>query len=86
MKVIGKYMLIQPKKEGSTKTEGGLILADAHKDDIRYREAVVNSIGNMVEGIQDGDSVYYDRHAGFDMEIKGVLYKVIKEFDVVVVL
>ena len=30
--------------------------------------------------------VYYDRHAGFDMEIDGVVYKVIKEFDVVVVL
>jgi len=39
-----------------------------------------------VKGINEGDTVYYDRHAGFDMEIKGVVYKVIKEFDVVVVL
>ena len=57
MRVIGKYMLIQPKKEGSTKTESGLLLADAHKDDIRYREAKVTNIGSLVEGIQDGDNV-----------------------------
>jgi len=46
----------------------------------------VSKVGNLVEGINEGDTVYYDRHAGFDMEIKGVIYKVIKEFDVVVVL
>jgi co-chaperonin GroES (HSP10) len=86
MRTIGKYMLIQPVKEGSTKNESGLILSDAHKDDIRYREAKVSKVGNLVEGITEGDTVYYDRHAGFDMEIKGVVYKVIKEFDVVVVL
>ncbi|MCH9717306.1 MAG: hypothetical protein K0U52_09510 [Gammaproteobacteria bacterium] len=86
MRTIGKYMLIQPVKEGSTKNESGLILSDAHKDDIRYREAKVSKVGNLVEGITEGDTVYYDRHAGFDMEVKGVVYKVIKEFDVVVVL
>jgi co-chaperonin GroES (HSP10) len=86
MRTIGKYMLIQPVKEGSTKNESGLILSDAHKEDIRYREAKVSRVGNLVEGITEGDTVYYDRHAGFDMEIKGVVYKVIKEFDVVVVL
>ena len=86
MKVTGKYMLIQPKKEGGTKTKSGLILSDAHKDDIRYREAKVANVGGLVEGVKEGDVVYYDRHAGFDMEIDGVVYKVIKEFDVVVVL
>jgi co-chaperonin GroES (HSP10) len=86
MRTVGKYMLIQPVKEGRTKNESGLILSDAHKDDIRYREAAVSKVGNLVEGITEGDTVYYDRHAGFDMEIKGIVYKVIKEFDVVVVL
>ena len=75
MRTIGKYMLIQPVKEGSTKTESGLILSDAHKDDIRYREATVSKIGNLVEGITEGDTVYYDRTVGFDMEVKGFMYK-----------
>jgi|TARA_R110000772_G_scaffold109336_1_gene212565 co-chaperonin GroES (HSP10) len=86
MRTVGSYMLIQPVKEGSTKTESGLILSDAHKEDIRYREANVYRVGSLVNGINEGDTVYYDRHAGFDMEVKGVIYKVIKEFDVVVVL
>lgn len=85
MEVIGKYMLITPVKEGVTRNASGLELSNAHKDDIRYREATVFKIGTLVEGINDGDTVYYDRHAGFDMDIKGVVYKVIKEFDVVVV-
>ena len=86
MRTIGKYMLIQPVKEGSTKNESGLILSDAHKDDIRYREATVSKIGNLVEGITEGDTVYYDRHAGFGIELNKEQFKVIKEVDVVIVI
>lgn len=86
MKAVGKYMLIEPIKENSTSTKGGLFLGEKHREDIRYRKAVVKTIGTMVEGVKDGDTIYYDRHAGFDMEIDKVVYKVIKEFDVVVVL
>jgi|TARA_R110000803_G_scaffold57457_1_gene115364 co-chaperonin GroES (HSP10) len=86
MKAVGKYMLIEPVKEKEVSTKGGLILGESHREDIRYREAKVKTIGTLVEGVVDGDTVYYDRHAGFDMEIDKVIYKVIKEFDVVVVL
>ena len=86
MKAVGKYMLLEPVKEKEVSTKGGLILGENHREDIRYREAKVKTIGTLVEGVQDGDTIYYDRHAGFDMEIDKVIYKVIKEFDVVVVL
>jgi co-chaperonin GroES (HSP10) len=86
MKAVGKYMLIEPIKENSTSTKGGLLLGEKQREDIRYRRAVVKTIGTLVEGVKDGDTIYYDRHAGFDMEIDKVVYKVIKEFDVVVVL
>ena len=86
MRAIGKYMLIEPEKEVDTSTEGGLILGEKHREDIRYRKATVKTIGALVEGIQNGDVIFYDRHAGFDMEIDKKIYKVIKEFDVVVVL
>ena len=36
--------------------------------------------------IKIGDEIYYDKSAGFKIEIKKEEYKVIKEFDVVVVL
>ena len=86
MRAVGKYILIEPVKEGEVSTKGGLLLAETHRDDIRYREAKVKTIGTLVQGIEDGDTIYYDRHAGFDMEVDKTVYKVIKEFDVVVVL
>lgn len=86
MKAINKYIIIEPEKESAVETKGGLILGEKHRDDIRYRKALVKTIGTKVEGVKDGDIIYYDRHAGFDMEINKEIYKVIKEFDIVVVL
>jgi len=86
MKAVGKYILIEPAKEKEFSTKGGLILGENHREDIRYREATVKTIGTMVVGVKDEDVIYYDRHAGFDMEVDKVIYKVIKESDVVVVL
>jgi len=86
MKAVGIYMLIEPVKETDVSTKGGLLLAESHRENIRYREAVVKTIGTLVKGVKDGDTIYYDRHAGFDMEIDKIIYKVIKESDVVVVL
>jgi len=36
--------------------------------------------------LKKGDEVYYDKAAGFNIEINKEEYKVIKEFDVVVIL
>jgi len=78
--------LIQPIKEVDTKTKGGLILAENQREDIRYRRAKVVEPGSDVEVLKKGDEVYYDKAAGFNIEIKKEQYKVIKEFDVVIVL
>ena len=86
MKAIGKYIVIDPVKEVSTKTKGGLILAEQQREDIRYRQAKIKSVGSDVKGLKAGDDVYYDRSAGFKIEIKNETWQVIKEYDVVVVL
>ncbi len=86
MKVMGKYVLIDPKKEGQVKTKSGLDLGSVHRQDIRYREAAVIDAGIEVSGVTKDDNIYYDRHAGFDLEVDGTVYKVIKEFDIVIVL
>ena len=86
MKAIGKYIVIDPIKEVDTKTKGGLILAESQREDIRYRRAEVVNPGTDVKALKKGDEVYYDKAAGFKIEIKKEEYKVIKEFDVVVVL
>ena len=81
MKAVGKYIVIDPIKEVDTTTKGGLILAEKQREDIRYRRAKVVEPGSDVEVLKKGDEVYYDKSAGFNIEINKENYKVIKEFD-----
>ena len=86
MKAIGKYIVIKPIKEVDKKTKGGLILAENQREDIRYRRAKVIEPGSDVEVLKKGDEVYYDKAAGFNIELEKEQYKVIKEFDIVIVI
>ncbi len=86
MKAVGKYIVIEPIKEVNTKTEGGLILAESQREDVRYRKAKVVTVGSDVKGIKKGNEIYYDKAAGFNIELKKETYKVIKENDVVIIL
>ncbi len=86
MKAVGKYIVISPIKETETKTKGGLLLAESQREDIRYRRAKVVEPGSDVKVLNKGDEVYYDKAAGFNIEIKKEQYKVIKEQDVVIIL
>ena len=86
MKAIGRNIIIRKLKEGITETKGGLLLAESHRDDIRYVEATVVSTGSECDGINKDDVIYYDRHAGHKIEIDRETYHVIKNSDVVFVL
>ena len=86
MKAIGKNIVVLPVKENGIKTKGGLLLAEANREDIRYRMAKVVTIGTDVVGGKDNDTIYYDRHAGFGIELNKEQFKVIKEVDVVIVI
>ena len=86
MKAVGRNLIIKKLKEGTTKTKGGLLLAETHRDDIRYVEASVVSSGEEIKGIKEGSKIFFDRHAGHKIEIEKQTYHVIKVQDVVVVL
>ena len=86
MKAIGNNIIITPVKVTGDKTKGGLLLAENQRDDIRYVEANVLSVGEQVEGLKEKDKVFFDRHAGHKIEINKQTYHVIKAQDVVVVL
>ena len=86
MRAVGIYLVVQEIKKAPTKTKGGLLLTDKVKEDIRYRQGVVKSAGSMVEGVNDGDSIYYDKNAGFNVEIGEDIFLVIRQQDVVIVL
>ena len=86
MKAVGKNIVIKEYKESTTSTEGGLILGEKQREDIRYRKGVIVLPGNEVSAVKPGDDVYFDRHAGFNIEVKDTIYKIIKEGDIVIVL
>ena len=86
MKAVGKNLIINIVKEGTTKTKGGLLLAENQREDIRYLEAVIISVGDEVKGLIKNDTIFYDRHAGHKIEIDKKSYRIIKAQDIVVVL
>ena len=84
MKAVNHYIVIDPIKNEPKKV-GGLILTDEINEDNRYLKAKVVSVGNLVEGINENDVVYYDRHAGHGIQHKDKFYGVIKQLDVVLI-
>ena len=84
MKAVNYYLIIEQIKEGPKKV-AGLIITEDINDDNRYLKAKVISIGNNVEGVQEGDIIYYDKNAGHGIQHKDKFYHVIKSMDVVLI-
>ena len=85
MEITVNHNLIIDMIKDEPKTVGGLILTDETDEDNRYLKAKVVSIGNLVEGIQENDIIYYDKHAGHGIQHKNKFYGVIKQMDVVLI-
>ena len=84
MKAIGKYIVISEIKEDIKKTEGGLLLAENHREDIRYRKG--NIISSGPEMLKEKDRIVFDKVAGHDIEDNKNIYKVITIKDVIAIL
>ena len=84
MQAINDYVIVDIIKEGPKKV-GGLILTEETDETNRYRKANIISIGNMVEVVKEGDSIYYDAIAGHEISYKDDMYRVIRARDIVLV-
>ena len=84
MKAVNNYIIVENIKDEPKKI-GGLIMTEDLDDDNRYIKAKVISVGNLVEGIKDNNTVYYDKHAGHGVQYKDILYQVISSGDVVLI-
>jgi len=84
MQAINDYVIVDVIKEGPKKV-GGLILTDDTDETNRYRKANVISVGNMVDMVKEGNSIYYDGVAGHDIAYKDEMYRVIRARDIVLV-
>ena len=84
MKAINHYVIVD-KVQNKQKTIGGLIMTEDLDQDNRYIKASIVSAGNLVEGVKDGDVIYYDKHAGHGVQFEDKLYFVIRASDIVLV-
>ena len=86
MIAVGKNIIIRDTQEKTTKTQGGLILAEKQREDIRYQEAEVLTPGSEVTLLEKGDKIFYDKHAALKVDIEGKVFSIIKEQDIVIIL
>jgi co-chaperonin GroES (HSP10) len=84
MQAINDYVIVDIIKEEPKKISG-LILTDKTDEDNRYKKANIISVGNMVEIVTKGDTIYYDKHAGHEIGYNDELYRVIRARDIVLV-
>ena len=84
MRAINNY-IIEKNIKTEPKKVAGLIMTDKTDVDNRYIKAEIISVGNLVEAIKEKDIVYYDKHAGHDVQYKNILYRVIRSGDVVLI-
>ena len=84
MKAINYFIVIRKIKEAPKKV-GGLELTEDQNKDVRYLKAEVVTVGDKVEGIEPGNIIRYDKHAGHGIEWNDELYQVINLGDVVIV-
>ena len=84
MKAINRYIIVD-KIKTEPKKVAGLIMTDDTDVDNRYIKAKIISRGNLVEGLNNGDVIYYDKNAGHGIQHKDKFYHVIKSMDVVLI-
>ena len=77
-------MVIETEKE-EVKNSMGLIMTEANEKSIRYKLGKVKSVGDDVNGLSVGDSIYYDSAAGSDVRIDGQRLVVIHDRNIAIV-
>ena len=86
MKAIGRNLLVNMTRVGVSETKGGLLLGEKQREDIRYTEGTVLSVGSEVVGINEKDLIYFDKNNSHQILIGQELYNVVRMAHVVVVL
>ena len=86
MRAIGNNLIIKKIEESNQKTKGGLLLTEKQREDVRFQQAKVITIGDAVVAVKQNDIIYFDKAAAHRIEIEKEPYHVIRQENVVVVL
>jgi len=83
MQAVNYYVIIDKLKE-KPKSTSGFVLSESQSEDVRYSKGKVISYGENVNSVEEGDTVWYDKHAGHGIEFNDKYYYVIKYSDIVI--
>ena len=84
MKAVNYYIVVEKIKEQQKAIEG-LIMTENLDTENRFVKGKIITVGNLVEGLNKNDIVYYEKHVGYGITWEEKLYHVIKLADVVLV-
>ena len=78
--------------EAETKTAGGIVLPDSAQEKPQRGKVVALGPGKMLDsgergkmGLKKGDSIFYGKYAGTEVEVDGDEYVILRENDVLAV-
>jgi co-chaperonin GroES (HSP10) len=83
MKAVGKYIVV--KDIIKEQKVGAMDLTSSDTKHIRTQEATVVSVGNLVDGINEGDEIFYERSRAFSAVINNEKFTVIRDLEVIIV-
>src|SRR5215203_5335638 len=85
--------VIVKQTEAEEKTKSGLYLPDAAKEKPTRGKVIAAGPGKLDDkgkpmeiGVRVGDSIYYGKYAGTDVEVDGQKYVILRESDILGVL
>ena len=85
--------VIVKQSEAEEKTASGIVLPDSAKEKPTKGKVIAVGPGKLDDkgkpmevGVRVGDSVYYGKYAGTDVEVEGQKYVILRENDILGVL
>ena len=76
-------ILVRPSDEvGERKSRSGILIPATANVDRRLAWAVVVAVGPTVRNVEEGDSVLFAPDSGYEVEIRGDEYLILRERDV----
>ena len=83
IRMTADRVLVMPSEDaGDRKSRGGILIPATANRDRRLEWAEVVAVGPTVRNLEAGDQVLFAPDAGFEVEIRGEEYLILRERDV----
>ena len=83
IRMTADRLLLMPNEDtGDRKSRGGILIPATANRDRRLTWAEVVAVGPTVRNLEEGDQVLFAPDAGFEVEIRGEEYLILRERDI----